>query len=83
MTKYRVLKIFKRDADCYDIVDDKRRVAGLRAEFTEDTPGGARTATPGTWRITHLEGTNNVLFGNLRFASAAEAFGVFCGQCLE
>jgi len=83
MARYRCLKIFKRDADCYDIVDDRGRVAGLRSDFTEDSPGGARTATPGTWRISHIKDRDGVQFTGMKFASATEAFAAFCGQCLE
>jgi len=82
MVKSRCLKIFKRDADCYDIVDDHGRVGGLRSEFTEDSPGGARTAIPGTWRIAHLKDRDE-RFKGLTFASATEAYAAFCGQFLE
>lgn len=93
--KRKTVTIFKRDADCYDVTDNKGRIAALRSDFTESKAG--RVAIPGTWRI-RWEFTDGVPDGHyhtgrsinppaaisdLTFDSVHEAFAYFCSQVLQ
>lgn len=90
------LSIGKRDDDCYDVYDDKARIAALRADFTTDEATGERTVIPGTWAIRweFNDGVAEAYFPNgrridmpdaitfLSFGTVHEAFAFLCGQVL-